>query len=100
MKQGKLRTFSICLSDIKNKAADRINKSEKNGKLYINLTSWDNDEPDQFGNDFSVSISPSKEEIERKNAGEQIERIYLGNGKIHSFEAPKATQEEVDDLPF
>lgn len=52
MKQGKRRTFSICLTDL---PKDRILKHQ-NGKMYLNLESYDYDEPDKFDNDFSVSI--------------------------------------------
>ena len=51
-KQGKRRTFSICLTDIPN---ERI-LIQENGKKYLNLESWDNDEPDKYDNDFSVRI--------------------------------------------
>lgn len=68
-----MRTMSICVSDIpKEKLV-----TGKNGKIYLNLTSYDNDEVDKFGNDFPLFISQSKEEREAK-----IKRIYLGNGKI------------------
>ena len=75
-KQGKRRTFSICLTDI---PKERILIHE-NGKKHLNLESWDNDEPDKYDNDFSVRISMNKDEIERKKAGETITSIYLGNG--------------------
>ncbi len=54
MKQGRSRTLSICVSDI---PKDRILKHE-NGKMYMNLSTWDYDEEDRYGNDFSISMSP------------------------------------------
>lgn len=98
MKQGKKRTFSICLTDI---PKERILKHE-NGKLYLNLQSWDNDEPDQYDNDFSVSIPLTKDEIERKKNGEDIKRVYLGNGRIweNQTNMQPASDEDTDDLPF
>lgn len=97
MKQGKNRTMSICLSDI---PKERILKHE-NGKMYLNLQTWDNDEPDQYGNDFSVSIPLTKEEVERKKAGEDVKRTYLGNGRIWEDKGMQpATPEDTDDLPF
>lgn len=91
--------MSICLTDIKNNAADKIVKAD-NGKLYISLTTWDKDEPDKYDNDFSVSVSPSKEEIERSKNGEQLNRVFVGNGKIWEQKQQQAPGDEVDDLPF
>jgi len=106
MKQGKKRTFSICLTEI---PKERILIHE-NGKKYLMLETWDNDEPDKYDNDFSVSISLNKDEIERSKAGEKIQRTYLGNGKIWESkpamreptpeEIAKMNNEEEDDLPF
>ena len=98
MRQGRSRTMSICLSDI---PKDRILKHE-NGKLYLNLQTWDNEEPDQYDNDFSISIPLSKEEIEAKKNGEEVKRVYLGNGRIWESKdkMQPATEEDHDDLPF
>ena len=67
---------SICLSDLS--AAYKaghpgISKSEKNGKIYVNLTVWINDQPDQYGNDAGVQISQNKDYAEKP--------IYIGNLK-------------------
>ncbi len=91
--------MSICLTDIKEKAAHKIVK-HKNGKLYINISTWDHDEPDQFENDFSVSIPLSKEEKDRKQAGENIERVFIGNGHIWELDQQQAPPKDIDDLPF
>lgn len=104
-KQGKKRTFSICVSDI---PKERIMIHE-NGKKYLMLETWDNDEPDKYDNDFSVTISFNKEEVEKSKAGEKVPRIYLGNGRIweHKTAFREQTPEELakqeeepDDLPF
>lgn len=100
MKAGRRRTMSICLTDLKEKAADKIVKAA-NGKLYIQIETYDYDEPDKYDNDFSVSVSRSKEEIERAKAGEKIDRAFIGNGRIWEDQAPTApTPDEVNDLPF
>jgi len=102
MKQGKKRTMSICLTDIKEKAGHKIVKAN-NGKLYLSIETWDNDEPDKYDNDFSVSVCLSKEEIEQKKAGAEIKRVFIGNGRIWEAEYREpepATEEDVDDLPF
>jgi hypothetical protein len=97
MKQGRTRTMSLCLSDIdKNK----ILKHE-NGKLYLPIQTYDYDEPDRYDNDFSVSISLSKEEIEAKKNGVEIRRVFIGSGKIWEDKGMQPlSQEEQDDLPF
>lgn len=92
------RTLSICLTDL---PKDRILKHE-NGKMYLNLATYDYDEPDRYDNDFSVSLPLTKEEIERKKNGEKVNRIFLGNGKIWEDQnkTRPVTEEEKDDLPF
>lgn len=90
---SKLRNFSICLSDLPKSAIYEA----KNGKKYISLTSYDNDEPDQYGNDYGIWISQSKEERERKE-----KRTYVGNGKIIGKNEAKGDKKEesTDGLPF
>lgn len=96
-KQGKTRTMSICLSDI---PKERILK-HSNGKLYLPIQTYDYDTPDQYDNDFSVSISPTKEEIEAKKNGGEMKRVFLGNGRIWEDKGLQpATAEDADDLPF
>ena len=97
MKTGRNRTLSICLTDL---PKERIVKAD-NGKLYLNLATYDLDAPDRFDNDFSVSLPLTKEEIERKKAGETVNRIFLGNGRIwEDKQAQPISKEEADDLPF
>lgn len=95
---GRNRTMSICLSDI---PKERILK-HSNGKLYLNLATYDLDKPDQFDNDFSVSIPLTKEEIERKKNGETVMRTFLGNGRIweDKTNTQPATDADVEDLNF
>lgn len=86
---SKSRTFSICLTDL---PKSKMLKHE-NGKIYINLSSWDNDEPDQYGNDFGISIPLTKAEAEAKKAGKDIQRIFVGNGKIWHQETVKEDED-------
>jgi hypothetical protein len=106
-KQGKRRTMSICLTDI---PKEKILIHE-NGKKYLMLETWDNDEKDKYDNDFSVSVALSKDEVERSKGGEKIMRTYLGNGRIWEpvNKMREATPEDVakmeedddgDGLPF
>lgn len=89
---------SICLSDI---PKDKITTSEKNGKKYLNINIWLNDDVDQYGNLGSLQVSQKKEERE---AGEK--KVYIGNFKV-SQGATSATQGALpieqdlcSDLPF
>jgi len=83
-----MRTFSICLSDL---PKEKINTA-KNGKKYISLVMFDNEQPDQFGNDFAVQVSRTAEE---RTSGAKA--LYVGNGKIVGKEK---TETVSDDLPF
>jgi hypothetical protein len=77
-----------------------VTKIEKNllykGKkgTYLKLSIWQNDTPDQYGNDFSIQQTTGKDEP----------KIFLGNGKYYKPEnkgAEKAqTPDTIDDLPF
>jgi hypothetical protein len=98
MKQGRKRTMSICLSDI---PKDRILKHE-NGKLYLSVQTYDYDEPDRFDNDFSISCSKTKEEIEKSKAGEKVNLHFIGNGRIwEDNDAMKPlTEKEQADLDW
>jgi hypothetical protein len=97
MKQGKKRSLSICVSDI---PKERILKHE-NGKMYMNIETWDYDEPDKYDNDFSISMSRNKDESERIKNGEKIDRVFIGNGKVwEQKELEPITEKDKDDLPF
>ena len=95
-----LLTGSICLTDI---PKDKINISEKNGKKYLNVTVWVNDEPDNYGNHASIQVSQTKEEREGK-----APRTYIGNLKRPAAPATPAEHpaghvaavQVTDDLPF
>lgn len=96
-KQGKSRTMSICVSDI---PKERLLKHD-NGKIYMLLQTYDYDEPDKYDNDFSVSLSLTKEENEAKKAGVKVDRIFVGNGRIWPDKGLQPiSEEDVDDLPF
>lgn len=97
MKTGRNRTLSICLTDL---PKDRIIKHE-NGKLYLNLATYDYDAPDKYDKDFSVSIPLNKEEIEAKKNGATVNRVFLGSGRIWPDKGGQPISEaDKDDLPF
>lgn len=100
---AKFSTGSLCLTTLIEKAKEghsAFSKSEKNGKIYFNVALWENDEPDEFGNNYSMQLN-SKEE---KQASEP--KTYIGNLKYQKKkEVPIAENdipsvEEVNDLPF
>lgn len=96
-------TGSICVSDI---PKEKI-WTAKSGKKYVSIKMWINDEPDQYGNNASVQVGQTKEEIDQK-----LKAIYIGNLKNYQSEqkeSPKANvkssvqnnaPEIEDDLPF
>ena len=89
--------MSICLSDI---PKERILK-HANGKLYLNISTYDYDQPDKFDNDFSVSLPLTKDEIEFKSNGGEVRRVFLGGGRIWPDKGMQAaSQDDLDDLPF
>jgi hypothetical protein len=78
--------------------------SGKDGAVYYNFTVGVNDEPNQYGQNVSLTDSQTQEEREAKKA-----KVYLGNGNVvwtdgNIKTAPKkekayaATVE--DSLPF
>ena len=80
-------------------------KSTKNGKVYINLSVWINDEKDKFGNIASVQLNPTEEHREAFKANKT--NTYIGNLKeSERKESAPVTAEvfkdDVDDdgLPF
>lgn len=79
-----MRVSNICLSDI---PKEKIYTSPKTGKKYITLVEWDNDEPDRFGNDYSIQVSQTKDERQMK-----VKAVYVGNGKDYS--KPKSEQSD------
>lgn len=80
------------------KAGNKAFSKANNGKIYLNLNVWVNDEKDQFGNDASMQTSFKDATKEDKH--------YFGNLKISEFQEPKSLEEnsteipEANDLPF
>lgn len=99
---SKLLYGSMCLSDLSEQfkaGHPAFTKSEKNGKVYVNVTVWVNDEADQYGNHAALQLSKPKDS--------DMKPIYFGNLKMHqaqgtgSTPTPSAPSTEVDDLlPF
>jgi hypothetical protein len=72
-------------------------KAGKNNHIFVNVTLWENDVPDQFGNTMSLQVNP------KKDSGD--DKFYIGNfrpSKIKEPEGLRAGAVDVDenDLPF
>jgi len=80
------------------KAGNKAFSKADNGKIYLNLNVWINDEKDQFGNDASIQTS-------FKDASKE-DKVYFGNLKISERKENEPLAEgssdipEPDDLPF
>ena len=72
----------------------------QNGKTYVNLTIWHNDEFDQYGNNVSIQLNSKQDQ--RAAEG----KVYIGNGKRagtapQQAPAPAQTPQATSpDLPF
>lgn len=93
---SKLLTGSIELTKI-----DKSKIVEKNGRKWLNISVWLNDDKDQYGNCASIQISAKKDEP----------KIYIGNLKEYeqNKDVPNSTSIPSnqqgsnvpgDDLPF
>jgi hypothetical protein len=77
---GKLIIGKIDLTKVDQK---KLFRGEKG--IYLDLTIWQNDTPDKFGNNFSIEQRTTKDE----------DKIYIGNAKFYSpkKEGPTAKDE-------
>jgi hypothetical protein len=95
---------SIELSKLREVFKENPNHSaftvHQNGKTYVNLTIWHNDEFDQYGNNVSIQLNSKQDQ--RASEG----KVYIGNGKRAGTQpaqqqAPaQAPQSTSTDLPF
>lgn len=86
-----LINLSLCLTDLidlANKGHSAFSRSQKNGKVYVNLTQWINDEPDQYNNNASVQLNPHKDKRDADIAA--FGKCYVGNGKYAQRPEPQA----------
>lgn len=80
------------------KAGHKAFSKASNGKIYLNLNVWVNDEKDTYGNDASIQAT-------FKDATKD-DKFYFGNLKESDFNGSHPLEEnnedipEVDDLPF
>ena len=79
---SKLLTGSIELTKI-----DKAKIVEKNGRKWLNIAVWINDNKDQYGNIASIQISSKKDEP----------KIYIGN--LKEFEQVQAASQPAAPAP-
>lgn len=96
---SKLYYGSICLTDLNNAAKQghsAFSKSAKNGKIYVNINVWENDQPDEYKQTHAIQVGAKKDSAD--------ERFYIGNlrpselqpaGPVSATDVPNE-----DDLPF
>lgn len=98
---SKLVTGSICLTDLieQAKQGNKAFSKAKNGKIYVGLSIWLNDEKDQYDNNGSISLIKSKED--------QSKSVYVGNVKYSEKQVQQPSTSDInemagamDDLPF
>lgn len=71
-----------------------------NGKIYMNINIWINDELDKFGNKISIQLNSTKEKRETEG------KIYIGNAKESERKDPQPISDNdlnainTSDLPF
>ena len=89
--ENKLFIGSICLSELNEKAKQGHPAFSKaaNGKIYVNVNLWFNDEPDQYDKIAQLQLSKPKDSQEKN--------VYIGN-----FRTPKKKEQEplvASDIP-
>jgi len=98
---SKLIKLSIDLTAI---PKDKI-KDHTNGKKYVSIDCWVNDEVDRFGKNVSLNISQSLEERNAKSP-----KVFCGGGETKfGFEKNEQSQkmdrsnnskDDTDDIPW
>jgi len=95
-----MEILSICLTKI---PTNKI-RLGKDGHKYVGIVVSKRKQPDEYGNDLTVSISKSEQERKEKAA-----TLYVGSGKTFAPAPASDTvggledmpvAEELDDLPF
>ena len=67
----------------------KLFKGEKG--IYLDLTIWLNDKPDNYGNDMSIEQSVKQGE----------DKIFIGSGKYHTPKEPTpVNDDDLSGMPF
>lgn len=86
---------SICITDLMEKFNQKHSSFVKgnNGKVYCNISVWQNDSPDKYGNSMSLSLSS------KKDLKDQEGKQYIGNCKKSDYDGPQpVTDNDVDSV--
>jgi hypothetical protein len=77
---------SLCLTDLRDKCDEGHSAFTQaaNGKIYVNITTWINDEPDKFGKDVSHQLNSKQDQREAEG------KVYVGNGKTATLQQAAA----------
>lgn len=78
MKESKLFSGTICITDIVQKLKDGHSafvKVESNGKIYCNVLLWENSTLDKYNNSHSLQLNSKKENKDSEG------KVYVGNFK-------------------
>lgn len=74
---GKLRNGAINFSKLQE--AEMSGHSAffktKSGDIWFNISQWENDQPDQYGNSASIQLNSAKDKRETEK------KVYIGNIK-------------------
>ena len=101
MANGTLFNGSICLTDLIAFAKEKHSAFNKanNGKIYVNINIWLNDEIDQYDNIGSLQLQKKKDSDDKQH--------YIGNFRPTKARSNEITNSDVDalediesDLPF
>lgn len=96
--ENRLFIGSLCLSDLNTKAKEGHPAFSKanNGKIYVNVNLWHNEEPDQYEKVAQLQLSKPKDSKEST--------IYVGSFSLPKKKEPEAILPsdllEDDDCPF
>ena len=95
-------TGSLCLSEINElaKAGHSSFTRAANGKIYFNVLIWENDEPDKFGNNFSVQLNAKKDAPDTEKKKYIGNMKYLGTGGALPIGDVAKELPDLDPLPF
>ena len=87
----------ISISIAKSKLKPEWFTHHKNGETYINLDCWENEQPNKFGDHYSVKQAVPKEHYKKG-----MKTDYVGNGKVFEFggeqrQSPQPQAQQDDD---